>query len=457
MEHSDTKSLEAIVGARHGCFERNGGRIADAAHNILEYLDEEEILHRKDTSNGKLRESIRWRLRQPPIMAWMKVKGLVADVIYWPWMKGMHACSHVLDQCSLFEYFVERLSEWAEDPQDVIEGTANLLVGPARIIDDRGMRMRAEIGDDPFCLKLLKAMLQEAAESVKHYCSMWLAGGLYSDADCKSNNFRGRLRGALCTSTPVERVMGLQSWLKTKETNGHNRNQEGMILSKVQGTAAMGGWLWQMTEEELDKRIKVTRRSSNKKARNEGTFEGQLKSKFREYFEVDRAKALNGEREKMVDEAAELQRLSVPSLRCWRWSELMALSNAGLSTQLKLRKLVDGQHMPARSKLHYSAPNRSAYLKALMPLLIQDCWREWGLCLAADDVTEEALPASTGAKAAGNSGKRKAKAKASNDDDGDAFFEVEEILEVRWNVEKGEREYWVKWVGYRTEDSIELH
>ena len=146
---------------------------------------------------------------------------------------------------------------------------------------------------------------------------------------------RARYSGVNVTNTPVERALGLEKFLHTRERGSHLHGRRGWVLFKYNNTHV---WGKQLTSDQLRLYMRVARKEGAAMAKREGNKRRQLARSF-QVCGKERKKRLEEAEKKAAEKAAEIARLHDPALRVVTFSGLTKLQSEGLKGQLRLRSV----------------------------------------------------------------------------------------------------------------------
>ena len=133
---------------------------------------------------------------------------------------------------------------------------------------------------------------------------------------------RARYSGVNVTSTPVERALGLEKFLHTRERGSHLRGRRGCVLFKYNNTHV---WGQQLTSgNKLRLYTHVARKEGAAMAKREGNKRRQLARSFQGCGK-ERKKRLEEAEKKAAEKAAEIARLRDPNVRVVTFSGLTKL------------------------------------------------------------------------------------------------------------------------------------
>jgi hypothetical protein len=464
LGHSE--DMLAICGSRMYVFFIDAAvteRLVSQDGSLLTYLQEEEDLQAE--GGGKLRKSILTGTSSPACMAAVRAMALIADTVLWKLLPAVKpsAEKHVLDVLPVvWPGALDFFEKAAADPAAVIDGSLVMALGGEAAVapaaatpgqvrrSDRGrldmVRIRTASRGDELVAKLLTAAFTAMAKGCRNHASEWLPGGKLC-AEVITPALRAKYDALVSTSTCVERVhaVGRDADERAKWQRADTR--AGLVVGKVNrlDVHAVGLGL-----DELQRRLNVCRptAAAERKVTIKATLIAQGRAK-----RAERDAKLSGKRTKRAAKAAELVRLKALPLKT-KWSELKALSNADLSDQLKVWKLVQKQ-----TGFTVTQKNREAYvvrLQSLMGAGANDLKTGDAGTDAEGVVRKKRAAPAGGAKAP--TGKKGSATKMTNEE-GDEWDEDEEFEAVILSrkisagmkedgFRKGTEIYHISWPGY---------
>ena len=472
LGHSE--DVLAICGSRMYVFFLDAApteRLLSQEGSLLTYLQEEADMGAEN--GGKLRASI-LKGASSTCMAGVRAMALICDTVFWKMIRAVKpsAEKHVLDVLPCVwpaaHSFFERA---AASPSAVVDGSLQMELGlelapvaetasqarrSARGAIDIA-RIRAAARSDSVVERLLAAAFAAMAKATANHAAEWLPAGLIAtDGSVTSEGklcsaritpeLRAKYDALTATSTPVERLHALGRCTDDRGKRQRVDSRAGIALAIYNGQS---GYLADMGTEKLENTFDACRAAA-RSARKE-TIKAQLIAAGRAK-RAERDAKLSSKRARKEAKAAELERLKSLT-KVVKWSALKSLSNADLTDQLKVHKLIHGK------KDFCVTGNRTALVIRLQNLIGKD-----GNDLSAGDAGTDPegvvrKKRAVQAAAGGKKTKGKTAAKATNDE-GDEWDEDEDefdaiILEFKVSrgvkedgQRKGTKMYFLSWPGY---------
>ena len=346
--------------------------------SLLTFLEEEDDLGAE--GGGKLRKSILLGAASPPCMAALRAMALVCDAVLWPLLKALKppANKHVLDV--LPKVWTEALAFFdraAAAPAGLIDGSLRLAFAAeaaappatgaqakrsARAQIDMA-RIRGVATGNPLVERLVAAACAAMATSTKNHAAEWLGPDGKLCSAKHTPELRAKYDALVAVSTPVERIHALGRCADDRGGMQRPEQRAGLVLARFNNQAE---WLLLKEETGLARALNICR-SEARLARRQ-TLKQQRVASGRSK-RAERETKLSSKRAKRAARAAEEQRISALTVAT-KYSELVKLSNAGLSDQLKAHKLA---RKKAKQEVSFTATqkNRMAYVLRLQALLTE--------------------------------------------------------------------------------------
>jgi hypothetical protein len=372
--------LLAICGSRMYVFFLDAAvteRLLSQVGSLLTFLEEEDDLQAE--GGGKLRKSILTGTNSPACMAAVRSMAFICESVLWPLLRAVKpsADKHTLDVLpKVWPAACDFFRDAAARPRGLMDGDLKLDLGDAagaarapetaaharrsqRAAIDMA-RIRATIAADPQQRELVEKLLSAACEAMvgatENHASEWLPGGKLA-ADKITPELRAKYDALPTTSTSVERLHAFGRGCDEQAGLQRADTRAGLCLGRYNGQAA---WLHTKTTAELRKLLNVSRQAARALLRK--TMKAQLVEAGRAK-RAEREAKLSSKRAKREARAKELRRVEA-LVAATKYSELVSLSNADLSDQLKYHKVVRKQ-----TGFTVTQKDRKAYVLQLQTLL----------------------------------------------------------------------------------------